>query len=541
MHFSKTYAQILQELPPDLRENAIQYRQLKKLINRIVSELSSLGLSPTVLQELINEGALSEEANADTVPKNEIPAEDAKTGLPRIAYELVEHSDRIEPHLRLWVDVPDGVNVSTDANPLSPQEEDVEEEKEDKLRTEEEKKEMRPTTNVLWSLHQILQERHPDSPVEEVASTELAAPGDAGLDSTDAIIPQITSPGVASHGGQTREVIIPLASDTEFFNNLITALEGMSTHMQSVNDDFTKNLRSLSTSISDSALPASASSSFIPHSAVTSHPGSIMVSTMQPRQSDLYSWREIFQLYVEAEIFEHVGEVNHGQHSVEESEKRLQLFVQQATQRGLADRSKFKSKQSRRALQNFIELNLFILNIKKFSEASSEATRKILKKHTKRTALPLSLSTSTTGTTTSSVITTGHLSLLSRLSNTALPRTLVQAIGETLLPVIPHVDDYACLICTAIAFKPIRLNCGHLFCVRCLVKMQKRGQADCPLCRAPVVLSANKSNVDWALLNFMQDWFPVESREKLKANEREASREELEELGLDPDKTCVVM
>jgi hypothetical protein len=33
----------------------------------------------------------------------------------------------------------------------------------------------------------------------------------------------------------------------------------------------------------------------------------------------------------------------------------------------------------------------------------------------------------------------------------------------------------------------------------------------------------------------------MESREKLKANEREASREELEELGLDPDKTCIVM
>ena len=28
MHFSKTYAQILQELPPELRENAIQYRQV---------------------------------------------------------------------------------------------------------------------------------------------------------------------------------------------------------------------------------------------------------------------------------------------------------------------------------------------------------------------------------------------------------------------------------------------------------------------------------------------------------------------------------
>lgn len=256
-----------------------------------------------MLQELISEGASSEEASSETVPKNEIPAEDTKTSHPRIAYELVEHSDRIEPHLRLWVDVPDGVNVSTDANLILSQE-DAEEKRENKLRTEEEKREMKPTTNVLWSLHQILQERHPDSPVEEVVPTELATSGDAVSDLTDSIIPQcvyytlrignfslknviffrIMTPGAASQSGQTREVIIPLVSDTEFFNNLISALEGMSTHMQSVHDDFTKNLKTLSTAISDSALPASASASFSPHSAVTSHPGSIIVTTMQPRQ-----------------------------------------------------------------------------------------------------------------------------------------------------------------------------------------------------------------------------------------------------------------
>lgn len=43
---------------------------------------------------------------------------------------------------------------------------------------------------------------------------------------------------------------------------------------------------------------------------------------------------------------------------------------------------------------------------------------------------------------------------------------LVQAVGETILPIVPHIDDYECVICTSIAFKPIRLQCGHLFCVR---------------------------------------------------------------------------
>jgi hypothetical protein len=41
------------------------------------------------------------------------------------------------------------------------------------------------------------------------------------------------------------------------------------------------------------------------------------------------------------------------------------------------------------------------------------------------------------------------------------------------------------------------------------------------------------ANVDWALLNFMADWFPVESREKLRYNQREANAELAGELGFD--------
>jgi competence CoiA-like predicted nuclease len=46
------------------------------------------------------------------------------------------------------------------------------------------------------------------------------------------------------------------------------------------------------------------------------------------------------------------------------------------------------------------------------------------------------------------------------------------------------------MICGDIAFKPIRLACKHYFCLRDLVKMQKRGQDACPACRAPVVMQA---------------------------------------------------
>ena len=82
------------------------------------------------------------------------------------------------------------------------------------------------------------------------------------------------------------------------------------------------------------------------------------------------------------------------------------------------------------------------------------------------------------------------------------------------------------------------------------------------MCRAPTVLSADRcksttlvhsclletsdacilyvANVDWALLNFMKDWFPAEARKKLHQNEREAAEEEMQELGLEY-RGCVVM
>ena len=41
-------------------------------------------------------------------------------------------------------------------------------------------------------------------------------------------------------------------------------------------------------------------------------------------------------------------------------------------------------------------------------------------------------------------------------------------------------------------------------------------------------------------MNFMADWFPVESREKLLSNEREVSAELEQELGFDKH-GCLVM
>ena len=58
-----------------------------------------------------------------------------------------------------------------------------------------------------------------------------------------------------------------------------------------------------------------------------------------------------------------------------------------------------------------------------------------------------------------------------------------------------------------------------------------------PSCTDPLHPPAN---VDMALMNFMADWFPVESREKLRSNEREVNTELAQQLGLDKG-GCLVM
>lgn len=47
------------------------------------------------------------------------------------------------------------------------------------------------------------------------------------------------------------------------------------------------------------------------------------------------------------------------------------------------------------------------------------------------------------------------------------------------------------------------------------------------------------ANVDHALVNFMHDWFPKETKEKINENHRELAQEEMEELGLDT--RCAIM
>ncbi|KAE8230127.1 hypothetical protein CF326_g4879 [Tilletia indica] len=266
------------------------------------------------------------------------------------------------------------------------------------------------------------------------------------------------------------------------------------------------------------------------------------------------------------------------------------------------------------ALDDFLKLNVELLDVKKFQAVNVEAARKILKKHDKRTALtaasdlrafmamqereretlarltsgaggngevwsggaerlnlmeinggiapaplrdaphalPLakfdSLSLSSPAATSSSrELTTTHPSLAALLPTSAtglmggsLPHILLSLFTTTLLPILPSIDESSCVICTSVAWRPVRLQCGHLFCIRCLVKLQRQHRDDCPLCRSPMaVKNANGSNLDAAMGNLLKTYFPEEVAEKARENDREVQAEEEKEMGL--EKThCVI-
>jgi hypothetical protein len=419
MHFCKTYAQLLVTLPPEFRNNVFEYRKLKKLINQTASELDSVGLGPSLLRALREHGnpghdlAHSEEQAALPVDSEGVSHASYNT----IVYEIAFNSSVPEPRLRLSSRSPSDVETHRSSTPT-----------------------IQPIHHVdLFIPEQFLDRIRRALPRPSIMFQD-----------------EMRLPDNSMESDRFPDLIIPLPSDTAFFQLLTSTLSSLSGHLDTLQDGFKTALTTLARSISLTARPASSSAprSFSAYSLTADN--SMTLRPGPGGESDLYTWREIFRLYAEAEVFESARESTRGERSIEDAEKHLKLFE------GLVQEKKASLilPGSREAFDVFLNLNAFILDVKKFQLANSEATRKILKKHAKRTTLPIPSHVLGRDASSSRPV----MSITRPL--TSLPRFLVQAIGEVLLPIVPHVDDYACLVCTLIAFKPIRLGCGHFFCVR---------------------------------------------------------------------------
>jgi E3 ubiquitin-protein ligase BAH len=217
---------------------------------------------------------------------------------------------------------------------------------------------------------------------------------------------------------------------------------------------------------------------------------------------------------------------------------------------------RFKHPASRPAFKSFWVLNHALLQALQFQTLNQTAITKILKKFDKQTALnsrhtffPLISSASATSvgatvhpSSSSSLITTTATTGVAQYHpfvSSSLAKSICYVISERLIPVTPQIDDFLCPICTSITYKPIRLDCNHIFCVRCLVLLQRAGEDRCPICRQNVILDADERNLDLERLKFLKKHFPKETKEKQTETERLIAKEQLDQLKSSGE--CIVM
>lgn len=415
MKFAKVFQQALndEQIPSDWIEKAIQYKQLKKRINKVVNELEDLNIYNSDIKvnnyeiEIINNNKLHTNLNIPitSITKN------------RLINQLNNSSYNYE-----IVPINDDNDTTSDINPFD----------------------------------------------DSIESYNLK---------------------------------ISLLEDTKFFQILYNEVETLEKFKFEEEEIFKENIESMCSIISTLTIP-------------------------NKRNNDLLIWRQIFKIYIESEIFFSTVERMAGKiDNIDLSRDRLILFFKKINETKLLD--KFHNKQSLNIYQNFKTLNFEIIKVSNYEKFNNLAVKKILKKFDKNTHFH-----------SKDVFS----SIIHKKTNdiTNISLDIYYIINSKLLPIIPQIDDYLCPICCSIAIKPIRLKCSHLFCIRCLVKLRRKREDKCPLCREECLLELTVNNLDESLYKYMKLYFPVEVKEKEMENSREIIKEQMGESSGNINK-CLIM
>ncbi|KAI5299893.1 hypothetical protein KEM55_001181 [Ascosphaera atra] len=296
-------------------------------------------------------------------------------------------------------------------------------------------------------------------------------------------------------------VEIPLSYDVVFFDTVRRELHALESFQRHQKTSMNAQIKALAARVS------AATDRFSPSSKAT---------------AAAYTWREIFSLYLSFQVFFSTEEATCGQRDAAGASAQFASFERALAKSSLA---KKLNREGRRSLDVFLGVNEALLRTMKFQELNEVALKKILKKFDKHTALharPVFLD---------NYVPTGVFDPQETAQNVCC------VISNELLSVVPQLNDYLCPICFTIAFKPVRLRCGHVFCIRCLVVMQRAEQSHCALCRDESVKCATGENFDHELEAFLLRHFPKEAKAKLRENQRASNIDVYGET----TNSCVVM
>lgn len=183
----------------------------------------------------------------------------------------------------------------------------------------------------------------PNSPSSTVTSTDLILSQQSTLDQ-----------GEQDEDGWVK---IPLETDARFFGLLQSDVNELDTLQEQEREAMTGKIHALGNEISEVAKPRK---------------GVIHFS-----KSDLYRWREIFEIYLAAEVFFSTNEVAGGLRPSEKAQKQLVWFQDEVNKRQLPQ--KFKIESSAAAYTHFLSLNATLLQNLQFQELNQTAVTKIIK------------------------------------------------------------------------------------------------------------------------------------------------------------------
>ncbi|KAK7428653.1 hypothetical protein QQZ08_004747 [Neonectria magnoliae] len=440
-----------QNFPPHWVDQAIPYSQLKKCLKKVQRELRDLGLDPETLRSLLD-------------PNNTSPV--------AVQYKLKAASDSnlLRPKLTVDVRMRNGVPIDASLTSTSrdflnkiaasiPQ---------DYLKTTAAK------TDISTLDSKPTAPQSPDEPQSPLASPFT--------------VPLSNPPALNGLDDGTYETIeVPLVFDGEFFDILQGDVSNLDALQAEEEEKMKDEIVDLGKEVSQVARPSRFS------------------------KNDLTQWRNIFELYLDAEVFFATHELDHGARSSQVALKQLTWFQGQVEKQGLA--KQFRLAESRAAFTRFLSLNASLLKNLQFQELNKLAISKILKKFDKRTSLGISKAFPTA--VHSNKLLAGNIA-----------RDVCAQMSQELVSVVPQLNDYLCPVCFSLAYLPIRLDCQHVFCIRCVIKIQRRREKHCPLCRADVVMKASTEHLDYELTKYVKKYFPKEAKEKQRANDIERGIED---------------
>ena len=417
-----------EEYPREWVDSAIPYKKLKKCIKRVQQELQSLGLDQETLNLLWQHVGRNTESDSDGCRPD------------RLLQYGVNGNEQVTftPKLTIAIDPSDGSPMDAWLSPATRR-----------------------------HLHRLA--RSTKSTVAKIDGPSESMDGDAdgvGEASQPLDNDQVTSgdekplptsgrPRSRTHELETIE--IPLTSDSEFFQILRRELVNLESLQSKEQSSIQSEIQQLGQDLRN-----------------------LKLSKKKRSKEELEAWRRIFELYTDAQVFLSSHEVDAGARDVAKAQNQLQYFTNTLSSSSSSSSTSPKSlgKGATVALDRFIKINLDLLRLMKFQDINRTALNKIMKKFDKRTALHARAAIPD-----------------SLKSNSLVSKDLAKAtcftISEELLQVIPQLNDYLCPVCFSISYKPVRLGCGHVFCIRCLIVLQRANQDNCPLCRTGVVMAAD--------------------------------------------------